>query len=513
MVSIIRLLGVLLGAFLISASPASVLAASQASGKIAGTVVDQASGEPLPGATVVIEGTTLGAAADVDGDYVIINVPPGVHTVRASMIGFATVLQQDVRVSIDRTTRVDFSLGEEIIQGEEVIVTAVRPLVEVDRTTSISYIGAESIANLPVQEVKDLLELQSGVAYDAQGRLHLRGGRSGEVAYLVDGIPVTNQYSGGSKIEIENSWIQELQVISGVFNAEYGQAQSGVINIVTKSGSVSNYSGSVGVYTGSYLTSHPEVFNGAERFRMDEYNLEASIEGPLSFLPGGSFFGNLRFVSDDGWLYGERRALIGDTVPIQQYIQEAQQSSSDLDNLVGIGIPDSLMSGDRSLVAMNPRQRLSGHGRVAFQPMKDLRGTYALFLNDQERKSYQDSRRFSPDGQPLTTERGANHLMSLTYSASARTYVQLGLSYQTNTQSRSLFSDPLDTRYQGSAYSANGFSFGGTSNSRGEATNSTALAKLQVESQVNGSNLVKAGGQLQFHRVEEFSQLTISDGP
>ncbi|MFT5517260.1 MAG: hypothetical protein ACI80V_003403, partial [Rhodothermales bacterium] len=274
MVSIIRLLGVLLGAFLISASPASVLAASQASGKIAGTVVDQASGEPLPGATVVIQGTTLGAAADVDGDYVIINVPPGVHTVRASMIGFATVLQQDVRVSIDRTTRVDFSLGEEIIQGEEVIVTAVRPLVEVDRTTSISYIGAESIANLPVQEVKDLLELQSGVAYDAQGRLHLRGGRSGEVAYLVDGIPVTNQYSGGSKIEIENSWIQELQVISGVFNAEYGQAQSGVINIVTKSGSVSNYSGSVGVYTGSYLTSHPEVFNGAERFRMDEYNLE-----------------------------------------------------------------------------------------------------------------------------------------------------------------------------------------------------------------------------------------------
>lgn len=514
MLTFSRQLSVLLGVCcLISIFPSRGLASGAASGKIAGTVLDQTTGEPLPGATVVIEGTTLGAAADADGQYAIINVPPGVYTVRASMVGFATVLQQEVRVSIDRTTRVDFSLSEEVIVGQEVVVTAVRPLVEIDRTTSISYIDAESIANLPVQEVQDLLQLQSGVAYDAQGRLHLRGGRSGEVAYLVDGIPVTNQYSGGSKIEIENSWIQELQVISGVFNAEYGQAQSGVINIVTKSGAVDGFSGSAGVYSGTYLTSHPDVFTGADRLRVGEYNLEASLEGPLSFLPDGSFFSNIRFVRDDGWLHGERRALIDDTVPIQQYIQEAQQTASDRDNLVGIPIPDSLLSGDRTLVAMNPRQRLSGHARIAFQPVQGVRATYALFLNDQERKSYQDSRRFSPDGQPTTTEWGANHLLSLTHSPSARSYVQLGLSYQTNTTSRSLFDDPLDPRYQGQAYSANGFVFGGTSNSRAEATNSTTLAKLQAESQINNSNLVKAGIEVQFHRVEEFSQVTISDGP
>ena len=489
------------------------MAGESAAGKIAGSVVDAATGDPLPGATVVIEGTTLGAAVDATGEYAIINVPPGVYTVRASMVGFATVLQQEVRVSIDRTTRVDFELSEEVIQGQEVIVTAVRPLVEMDRTTSISYMDAESIANLPVQEVQDLLQLQSGVAYDAQGRLHLRGGRSGEVAYLVDGIPVTNQYSGGSKIEIENSWIQELQVVSGVFNAEYGQAQSGVINIVTKSGSVDAFSGSVGMYSGSYLTSNPDVFRGADRFRLGEYNLEASLEGPLPVLPDGSFFSNFRLVEDDGWLFGERRTLIEDTVPIQQYIQVAQQSASDRDNLVGIPIPDSLMSGDRALVAMNPRQRISGHGRIAFRPLENVQATYALFLNTQERKSYSDARRFAPDGVPTTTERGANHLLSITHSPTARSYVQLGLSYQTNTVSRSLFDDPLDSRYQGSAYSANGFLFGGTSNSRGEATNSTTLAKLQAESQLNNSNLVKAGLEIQMHRVEEFSQVTISDGP
>ena len=94
--------------------------------------------------------------------------------------------------------------------------------------------AADEISNLPVTEVKELIQLQAGVTQDAEGQLHFRGGRSGEVAYLVDGIPVTNRFDGGSSLEIENEVIQELQVISGTFNAEYGQAQSGIINIISK---------------------------------------------------------------------------------------------------------------------------------------------------------------------------------------------------------------------------------------------------------------------------------------
>lgn len=485
----------------------------KAAGKIAGKVLESETGQPLIGATVIIEETNQGAAVAPDGSYAIINVAPGVYTVRASMVGFGTVRKGEVRVSIDRTTRVDFELTVEVIEGEEIFITATRPIIEVDRTTSASYVDSEAIANLPVQEVSDLLQLQSGVTYDSQGRLHMRGGRSGEVAYLVDGIPVTNQYSGGSKIEIENNWIQELQVISGVFNAEYGQAQSGVVNIVTKTGSIDRFSGDIGLYGGSYLTADSDVFIGEESLSLDELNLQGSLQGPLRFLRDGSFFTNLRFSDNSGWLNGERRALTSDTVPIQAYIQEAQQSASDLDNLVGIPIPDSLLSGDRSLVSMNPRQRLSWHGRVSFRLSSMLTANYAAFFSDEERKSYQDYRRYSPEGLPTTTERGINHLLSFTLTPDARSYLRLGISYQNNRVSSRLFDDPLDSRYQGSPFAANGFAFGGTSNGRGEASNSTFLVKLEAERQVNQNNLVKAGIEWQRHGIEEASQVTISDGP
>ncbi|NNF04593.1 MAG: TonB-dependent receptor, partial [Rhodothermales bacterium] len=376
-----------------------------------------------------------------------------------------------------------------------------------------SYMDAESIANLPVQEVSDLLQLQSGVAYDAAGRLHLRGGRSGEVAYLVDGIPVTNQYSGGSKLQIENSWIQELQVISGVFNAEYGQAQSGVINIVTKTGSPDGYSGSVSTYVGSYLTGHSDMFVGADRVRMDEYNAEFSLNGPLPVLRDGSFFTTLRYTSNDGWLYGERRVLIEDTVPIQAYIQEAQQTASDSTTLIGIPIPDSLLRGDRSLVPMNRNERLSLQARLSFRPFESLRVGYSLFLNDAERRSYSDARRYAPDGQPTIFDIGINHIVSATHTLSQKTYYKVGLSWQANEVESYLFDDPLDQRYQGSAYGANGFLFGGTANGRSIARQETMLGQVELESQVTRSNLIKTGLQARFHRVYSRSMSTISDGP
>lgn len=488
-------------------------AAEWPAGKITGSITDAETGEPLPGATVTIESLGTGAAADADGRYVILNVPPGTYTLEASMVGFTRTVVENVEVSIDRTTTINFELSEAVIEGEEVIISATRPLVEVDRTTSISYMDAESIANLPVQEVSDLLQLQSGVAYDAAGRLHLRGGRSGEVAYLVDGIPVTNQYSGGSKLQIENSWIQELQVISGVFNAEYGQAQSGVINIVTKTGSPDSYSGGLSTYAGSYLTGHSGMFVGADRLRMDEFNTEVSLDGPVPLLPDGSFFTTVRYTGSDGWLYGERRVRIGDTVPIQAYIQQAQQTASDSTTLVGIPIPDSLMSGDGSLVPMNRNERLSVQARLAFRPLKSLRMGYALFLNDAERKSYSDSRRYAPDGQPTVFESAVNHILSATHTLSPMTYYKVSLSWQANEVESYLFENPLDSRYQGQAYSANGFLFGGTANGRSTARQETMLGQVELESQVSRSHLVKTGVQARVHRVYSRSMSTISDGP
>ncbi len=496
----------------VTAGATSTAAVGQA-GKVAGRVTDANTNEPLPGATVRIENTTLGAAAGADGYYTIINVKPGEYVVLVSMIGYATTRVENVEVSLDRTTRIDVELQEQVFEGEEIVVEARRPLIEVDRTTSASYMSSESIANLPVQEIQDLLQLQPGVSYDAAGRLHLRGGRFGEVAYMVDGIPVTDQFSGGSKIEIENSWIQELQVISGTFNAEYGQAQSGVINVVTKEGDQQDFAGSASFYAGSYLAADEDVFLNAGSVAPSQYNGELSLGGPLPLLPNGSFFVNGRYFRSDGWLFGERRIRIEDTVPIQAFIQEAQQQASDRETLIGIEVPDSLQTGDGALVPMNPREKISVHGSISTRPARNLKLGYSVFLNDQERKSYSDSRRFAPDGQATAFERSHNHILSFTHTVTPATFYRLAFSYQNTKHESFLFENPLDPRYQGGAYSAEGFLFGGTSNGHPRLRQDTYLGKLDLTSQVNRFHLVKLGVEARRHTIENQNLSTISDGP
>ena len=488
-------------------------AGSFAPGKITGRITDAATGEGFPGATVRLEDTTVGAAADLDGYYTILNVRPGTYTMVVSMIGFKTVRVEGVLVESDRTTTLDFELEEEIYEGEEVVIQARRDLIETDRTTSASYVSAEEIENLPVQEVSDLLQLQSGVAYDAGGRLHLRGGRAGEVAYLVDGIPVSDQFRGGSKVEIENSWIQELQVISGTFNAEYGQAQSGVINVVTQAGNLSSYSGSASGFLGSYATGRDDLYMGIGGPSVDQVNAELNLNGPLRFLPSSSFLVSGRYYSTDGWLRGQRRVRVEDTVPIQQYIQEVQQNATDNENLVGIAIPDSLMTGDGAFVPMNPSTKLSLHGNLALQPFNGVQLGYSVFVTNEERRSYQDSRRYAPDGQPTIYETGVNHILSGTHLLSPTTFYRVGTSYQTNVRSSYLSDDPLDALFQGSPYSANGFSFGGTSNGYSRSEQATMLGKVDFTSQVNRTHLVQSGVEAQFHRVSLEERTTVSDSP
>ena len=140
--------------------PAS--AALAQSGKIAGTVTDQATGDPLPGVNVVIEGTTQGATTDVDGYYNILNVRPGTYDVRASFVGFTPQILADVRVNIDLTTNLDIQLREETVGLDEVVVAAERPVVQRDVSASVANLNAEEIENLPVTDVADVIGLQAG---------------------------------------------------------------------------------------------------------------------------------------------------------------------------------------------------------------------------------------------------------------------------------------------------------------------------------------------------------------
>ncbi len=214
-------------AFLLLALPAAAQ-----TGKLAGTVTDAESGETLIGATVRVEGGTQGAATDIDGQYQIIGVRPGTYAITFSYVGYAPQRIEGVRVNVDLTTTTDVALSAEG-SLEEVVVTADANLVRRDLTSSEARITSETIDALPVQEVGDILRTQAGIT-GGDGGLHIRGGRSKEVAYFIDGVRVTDAYDGSVAVQIENEGIEELQIISGTFNAEYGQANSGIINVVTK---------------------------------------------------------------------------------------------------------------------------------------------------------------------------------------------------------------------------------------------------------------------------------------
>ena len=124
----------------------------------------------------------------------------------------------------------------EAIEGEAIIVKNHR-MIQKDLTNTESRISSDELEVMPVTDVQDVIKLQGGVTQDANGGIHIRGGRSSEVVYMVDGVSMTDGYDGGVSVSIENNNIQELQVISGTFNAEYGRAMSGIINMVTKDGS------------------------------------------------------------------------------------------------------------------------------------------------------------------------------------------------------------------------------------------------------------------------------------
>ncbi|MEX1055293.1 MAG: carboxypeptidase-like regulatory domain-containing protein, partial [Rhodothermales bacterium] len=301
-------------------------AVAQTTGKITGTVTEEGTGDPLPGVNVVIEGTTQGTATNVNGEYVIIGVRPGSYTIVASFVGFAVERKEGVQVNVDLTTTIDFALREEVFEGEEVIVTAEAVKVRKDLTSSEARVTAETIDRLPVQDLNQILEVQAGIT-ERNGELHIRGGRSSEVTVMVDGVPVTDSFDGSQAVELENAGIQELQVISGTFNAEYGNAMSGIINVVTKEGRNDRIGGSVQAYSGSYLvpgdggrefllgvdqssyTSRGIPYREADVYSYlpvnatHYYNLAGSLEGPV-LSDRVTFFGHARYFNNNGWLYG-----------------------------------------------------------------------------------------------------------------------------------------------------------------------------------------------------------------
>ena len=309
-------------------------------GKISGIVVEKDSGEPLLGVSIILEGQGIGADSDVNGQFIIINVRPGTYTLKTSYIGYATVKVTGLVVNTGRTSKQNFALTQEVIEGEEVVVTADRPLIHKDLTSSQKITTAEEISAMPVESFLGVLTAQAGVNQGAGGELHIRGGRSNEIGYYIDGISVANPFfTNGLSINVSNKALQELKVVSGAFNAEYGNAMSGIVNIQIKEGG-QNYSGNISMYTGDRYSNDTDLYTNIDDFELlNRQTWEGYLSGPIPLTKDKLTFNtSLRYSGQDGYLYGVREHDVQDYANFETenwYIQ---------------------MGGDSSLVAMNPSE-------------------------------------------------------------------------------------------------------------------------------------------------------------
>jgi len=205
-------------------------------GKITGVVKDASTSEPLIGANVLLEGTTIGAATNVDGYFVILNISPGNYNLKASMVGYSSEVYQNVRVNIDQTTEVNFNLTSSAIQTEEVVVIAATPIVQRDVSSSGANLNADEIKNLPVLNVASIVGLQAGVEGGT-----IRGGSGDEVVYKVNGISMRDGRDNTSYNNLSITSIQQIRVQSGGFTADVGDVRSGLVEVVTKEGDKQKY--------------------------------------------------------------------------------------------------------------------------------------------------------------------------------------------------------------------------------------------------------------------------------
>ena len=238
-------------------------------GKIMGKVIDKKTREPLPMANITIVGTSLGASTDLNGNFVILQVPPGTYDVKATMIGFESVLMKNVKVQVDLTTSLSFSLSPTVLDlGQEITVVAGRPIIQKDVTFSSHRMNEETIRRMAnVSSVLDIVSQQAGVVGEGM-HINVRGGRTGEVLYVVDGMsvrdpqtsmatrttqeqvteftanPVDEMAGRAGGLTIPANAVAEVEVITGGYSAEYGNAMSGIVNVVTKEGGA--------YYTGSF---------------------------------------------------------------------------------------------------------------------------------------------------------------------------------------------------------------------------------------------------------------------
>lgn len=275
---------------------ASPLFAQQSTGKIQGRVVDEATSAPISGALISIVGTEgrLANLTNDQGYYFLNEVPAGLQTVRAEFIGYRATEISDERILAGQTTTLNFSLSSSAVELEALVVEGERnPLVPRDQTSTKSIVRGETIDQLPLDNATSIVVLQPGVVQTNTGRT-IRGGRPNEEAVVIDGV-LTRGFGTGTSdnISLPTNALEQVDVNVGAFSAEFGEAQSGIVNFVTRSGGTA-FNGSL-----EYLTDQLSPDDMRTNFNRAELTLGGPVAGPLSFFVAGTAQGQDAFTTTD----------------------------------------------------------------------------------------------------------------------------------------------------------------------------------------------------------------------
>jgi len=509
-------------------------------GKIAGRVIEKDSREGLMGANVMINGTSMGAATDANGYFFILQVPPGTYSVKATMIGYEAVTFTNVKVAVDLTTKLDFKLASTVLQfNEGVIVVAERPIIEKDVTFSSHRLGEEGIKNMPtVLDVRDVVARQPGVVGEGL-HINVRGGRTGEMLYVVDGVssrdpsynqamrtteeqvnqftsnPVDELTSRSAGLSVPANAIAEVEVITGGFNAEYGNAMSGIVNIVTKEGSAkhtgrvlyitddagsgsfkSPYGNGEGLRTYSHNTDRAEVsFGGPEpitTYLLPALGVRLPVQEISYFVSGTANFTDMTPVFD-----------------LSYYAPNGENRSLDKRRLKFLGV-DGLAFGIPN--RMDNRYNSLSNLTLRFSSQLKMVYTYQT-----ERNWYDEyNHAFSniPENFWQREEDVESHALKLTHTISEKTYYDFSLSHRNNHyvmtpggmlphEVRQLYLDlgertAIDDDQDG--FYERGFPARGTYHNR---RMKTSAAKLDLTSQLHRRHQIKSGLEMNYYEIKQ----------
>jgi hypothetical protein len=419
-------------------------------GRIIGRVVDDKNGEGLPSVNILVKGTYYGGATDIDGRYKIEQIKPGVYNIDVNLLGYKSVQYSGIKVEDGKTVELNVKMTESVLSlGQEVVIIGEKRLFDVEETSSKRTMKGDDLTVTAVQTVTDVVGLQTGVV-QSDNEIHIRGSRGYENAYIVDGVSVQDVLGGtGFGLQVSPDAIQEMEVITGGYNAEYGQATSGVVTITTKEGG-DKYRGGIAYKTDKLTGVHSRHFENTD---IAEAHLSGPVPGVTELLPGTtSFFLSMSGNVTDGYTRWQERILSGK--PTGQY-----------DAYVPHQLNSSIFGG--SNYAPRLANAYSTVSKITWKPVATMKLTYAfngsvnIDQNTNTTKTaleyaepqpgYQYQYQHILDSANTYTQINLQHTLTWTHTLSPKSFYEVHLGYYTahvrgdaNGKFDTLYNEPKD---------------------------------------------------------------------